>query len=79
MLSIAYKDTKEDLEEFWKEQEMPWLHALDDRLFKLWGFKGVPTTIFVDPKGKVLEIRLGAMKLKELEEFSEKLFPKKKS
>ncbi len=57
---------------------MPWVHAMDDGLYKKWRLKGVPTTYIVAPDGKVIDIRIGPLKLKDLKKYEEKLFSKKK-
>ncbi len=77
MISIAYRDKIEDIKDVWEKEKMPWIHALDDKLYKKWRLKGVPTTFIVAPDGKVIDIVLGSMTLKELESYASKLFPKK--
>jgi len=76
MISIAYKDNVKDILAFQKKEPMPWVNLLDDGLFKKWGGRGVPTTILVDKKGVVIDIRLGSLTFDKLEKYKDKLFVK---
>lgn len=78
ILSIAVGDKLEKMKEFMKKEPMPWIHAMDtDGLFEKWGFKGVPTNIFVAPDGKVIDVSVGALTLDDLKGYEELLFPKR--
>jgi thiol-disulfide isomerase/thioredoxin len=75
IVSLNVDSTPEEQLEFMKTQPMPWITASDkEGLFKKWGYRGIPTTIFVDAKGVVLEVHLGGMNMDYLEGMKAKLF-----
>lgn len=75
IVSLNIDSTPEEQTEFLKTQPMPWVTGYDKAgLFKKWGYRGIPTTIFVDPKGVVIEIHLGGMTLEDMEALKPKLF-----
>ncbi len=77
IISLAVNDNLDDMKAFMKKEPMPWIHALDDDgLFKKWGYRGVPTNVFVDKNGNVIEVKVGALTLDELTEYEKSLFPK---
>lgn len=75
IISLNVDSTPEEQKEFMKTQPMPWVAGYDrEGLFKKWGYRGIPTTIFVDPTGTVIEIKLGAMTESDLEAIKPRLF-----
>jgi len=75
IVSLNVDSTPEEQQEFMKTQPMPWITATDkDGLFKKWGYRGIPTTIFVDAEGNVVEIHLGGMNMDYMEQMKAKLF-----
>ncbi len=75
IVSLNIDSTPEEQKAFLKTQPMPWVTGYDkDGLFKKWGYRGIPTTIFVDPTGTVIEIHLGGMTLNDLEAIKPRLF-----
>jgi thiol-disulfide isomerase/thioredoxin len=75
IVSLNIDSTPEEQQAFLKTQPMPWVTGYDKAgLFKKWGYRGIPTTIFVDPKGVVIEVHLGGMTLDDMEALKPKLF-----
>ena len=75
IVSLNIDSTPEAQIEFIKTQPMPWITGTDkEGLFKKWGYRGIPTTIFVDAKGNVLEDHKGGMTMEYMEGMKAKLF-----
>ncbi len=79
IVSLAVNDNIRDMKAFMKKEPMPWIHALDDGLFRKWGYRGVPTNVFVGKDGNVISVKVGSLTLEELKEFEDELFPKEEA
>ncbi|OGK11730.1 MAG: hypothetical protein A2Y63_00230 [Candidatus Riflebacteria bacterium RBG_13_59_9] len=62
--------------DFLKQQEMPWVLGTDQdgKLFRKWGYRGIPTTIFVDSGGVVIDVQIGGMSRAQLDSMKSRLF-----
>ena len=55
-------DSIESQKEFAKTQKIPWVLGMDtSNVARFWGIRGIPTTYFVDSRGIVVDIQVGAM------------------
>jgi thiol-disulfide isomerase/thioredoxin len=60
---------------FLQHQEMPWILGTDDsELFQKWNYRFIPTSIFVNPAGTVVDVHTGGMDLVQLEEKKGEFF-----
>ncbi|MEZ6140110.1 MAG: TlpA disulfide reductase family protein [Zavarzinella sp.] len=76
LVSISADDGKEELTEFLKTTEMPWVHwwQKGGPLFEKWNVNSLPTIYVIDAKGV---IRYKNVRGKDLEEAVEKLLAEK--
>ncbi len=75
IIGLGVDDTVEDQRKFLQKQEIPWILGLDEKnVFDYWGLVYVPTTIFVNTEGKVVEIVSGQITKERLSELESKLF-----
>jgi thiol-disulfide isomerase/thioredoxin len=72
-VSVSADDEKKDLEDFLKEEKMPWTHwwqGADSPLMKTWNIRKFPTVYVIDAKGV---IRYKDVRGKELDSAVKKL------
>jgi len=68
-------DTLEAEKKFLETQEMPWVLGMDTNdVARFWGITGIPTTYFVNSKGIVVDIQVGAMDESILQQKASLLF-----
>ncbi len=75
IVSLGVSDTISSQKKFLETQEMPWVLGMDTNdVSGKWGFEFIPTTIFVNASGVVVDIAVGGLDADELEARKDKLF-----
>lgn len=64
---MAVWDTPEDAQAvLGEESELPVLLDATDGIRARYGVEGVPTAVFIDPQGRIGDVRVGAMTATEM-------------
>ncbi len=75
IITLNVDSSLRDQRRFLEHQEMPWVLGTDDsELFQKWNYRFIPTSIFVNPDGTVVDVHTGQMDLSMLEEKKDEFF-----
>jgi len=67
LLIVAVWDTTEDARAvLGAESELPVLMDSNDEIGARYGLEGVPTAFFIDPQGRIGDVRMGGMTATEM-------------